>query len=65
MVDRLLRERADDILDTDRAVRRVEAERHRHIGDKKPKEVRTDRALLAEAALYVQHAPTAQTEFEG
>jgi hypothetical protein len=31
-VDRILRERADDVLDTDRAVRRVEAQRHRHIG---------------------------------
>lgn len=31
LVDRILRERADDIIDMDKAVRRVEAERHHQL----------------------------------
>ena len=31
MVDKILRERADDIIDMDKAVRRVEAERHHQL----------------------------------
>ncbi len=31
LVDKILRERADDIIDMDKAVRRVEAERHHQL----------------------------------
>lgn len=46
LVDRILREQADDIVDTDKAVRRVEAERHRQLASSRD-EVHTASCIQA------------------